>query len=103
VVATTVEVPVPLEVDEVHQQLLADAAHKAARMPAQLGAQPLGENHDVTARQRLLALKKKKEKPGDELGKSYKWEKYARVLRAIKICSVWLLLPGQKYLSDYKC
>jgi len=100
VVATAVEVPVPLEVDEVHQQLLADAAHKAARMPAQLGAQPLGENHDVTARQRLLALKKK---PKDELGKSYKWEKYARVLRAIKICSVWLLLPGQKYLSDYKC
>jgi len=59
VVATAVEVPVPLEVDEVHQQLLADAAHKAARMPAQLGAQPLGENHDVTARQRLLALKKR--------------------------------------------
>jgi len=48
------------------KQLLADAAHKAARMPAQLGAQPLGENHDVTARQRLLALKKKEERPEDE-------------------------------------
>jgi len=56
-VPTAVEVPVPLEVDEVHQELLADAAHKAARMPTQLGAQALGENHDVTAGQRLLALK----------------------------------------------
>lgn len=61
VVPPAVEISVPLEVDEVHQQLLAHAAHEAAGMPAQLGAQPLGKDHDVTARQGLLALENENE------------------------------------------
>lgn len=54
--AATVEIAIALKVYQVDQQLLAHAAHKAAGMPAQLGAQSLCEDHNVTAGELLLAL-----------------------------------------------
>lgn len=45
-----------MEVYQVHEQLLAHAAHKAAGMPAHLGAQALGKDHNVTAGELFIAL-----------------------------------------------
>lgn len=60
--ASTVEIAIALKVYQVDQELLADAADKAARMPAQLGAQSLCEDHNVTAGELLLALQRERER-----------------------------------------
>jgi len=47
VVAAAVHASIPVEVDEVHEELAADAAGEARRMPTGIGAQSRGEHCDV--------------------------------------------------------
>jgi len=47
VVAAAVHASIPVEVDEVHEELAADAAGEARRMPAGIWAQSRGEHGDV--------------------------------------------------------
>lgn len=54
--SATVEIAITMEVYQVHEQLLAHTAHKAAGMPADLGAQALGKDHNVTAGELFIAL-----------------------------------------------
>lgn len=49
-VASAVHTPIPVEVDEVHQELPADAAGEARRMPAGIGTQSGGKHGDVARR-----------------------------------------------------
>lgn len=46
-VASAVHAPIPVEVDKVHEELAADGAGEARRMPAGIGAQSRGEHGDV--------------------------------------------------------
>lgn len=57
-VASAIHASIPVEVDEVHEQLAADAAGEAGRMPAGIGAQSRGEDGDVARGNQFVALQR---------------------------------------------
>jgi len=56
VMPSTVKLTLPIEVDEIHEQLLADATREARRVPAGVGPRARCEHADIATRQALLAL-----------------------------------------------
>lgn len=56
VMAATIHAPIPMEIDEIHEQLTANAARKAARMPAGIGAEARGKDRNVASGNQLVAL-----------------------------------------------
>lgn len=61
VVPAAVDLPILVEVDEVHQQLLAHAADEAGGVPAHAVTRPRGEHRDVAAVYLASALEGEKE------------------------------------------
>lgn len=61
VVPSAVDLPILVEVDEVHQQLLAHAADEAGGVPAHAVTRPRGEHGDVAAVYLASALEGEKE------------------------------------------
>lgn len=56
VVPSAIQLPLSIEVDEIHKQLLTDATREARRMPAGVRSCSRCEHAYITARQSLLAL-----------------------------------------------
>jgi hypothetical protein len=56
VVPSAIQLPLSIEVDEIHKQLLTDATREARRMPTGVWSCSRREHTYITARQSLLAL-----------------------------------------------
>lgn len=59
-----------MEVDQVDQQLVADAAHEARRMPANVLRKAAGKDDDVAGRRSVVAL--------HEIDRKLKWKFISR-------------------------
>lgn len=56
VMPSAVQLTLPVEVNEIHEQLLAHATREARRVPAGIGPSARREHTDIATRQALLAL-----------------------------------------------
>lgn len=56
VVPSAIQLPLSIEVDEIHKQLLTDATREARRMPARVWSSSRREHTYIATRQSLLAL-----------------------------------------------
>jgi len=67
VVPAAVDLPVLVEVDEVHQQLVAGAAHEAGRVPAHAVTGARRKHGDVAAVYLAAALRRRRRRRGERL------------------------------------
>lgn len=57
--ASTIHASIAMEVDEIHEQLAANAACEAARMPAGIRSQARGKDGNVAGGNQFVALRKR--------------------------------------------
>lgn len=62
--ASTIHASIAMEVDEIHEQLTANAAREAARMPAGIRSQARGKDGNVPRGNQFVALQQRKKEGG---------------------------------------
>ena len=88
VVAAAVEASVAVKVDEVDEQLAADAATETRRVPHAAGAGPRRHHRHVAAAHRLAALPQKKNKQNKQTNKQTNKRKSTRSRHCVSLVSI---------------